>query len=123
MYARELEEEALLQEIEDRHTCPDCERRVEPDFQLCPWCGATLRNRCTACSKLLNLRWEICPYCGEEAPAATQIYEPFEPEMGVETEAEELEDQAREGDVLAEEGPSDAFAEDEPMTEEAADAG
>ena len=123
VYARELEEEALLQEIEDRHTCPECERRVEPDFQLCPWCGATLRNRCVACQKLLNLRWEICPYCGEEAPAATEIHEPFEPEIEVETEAEELEDEAREGEVLAEEGPSDAFGEDEPMTEEAAEAG
>jgi RNA polymerase subunit RPABC4/transcription elongation factor Spt4 len=120
VYSRELEEEALLQEIEDRHTCPECERRVERDFQLCPWCRATLRNRCTACQKLLNLRWEICPYCGEEAPAGTQIYEPIEPAIGAATE---VEDEAREGDALVEDGPSDAVAEDEPMTEEAAEAG
>ena len=118
VYARELEEEALLQEIEDRHTCPECERRVEPDFQLCPWCGATLRNRCTACQKLLNLRWEICPYCGEEAPAAAHVYEPIEPATELEAEPE-LEDIGSEGDVSAEDAPAEALAGDEPTTEEA----
>ena len=121
VYARELEEEALLQEIEDRHTCPECERRVEPDFQLCPWCGATLRNRCTACQKLLNLRWEICPYCGEEAPSA-QVYEPIEPATAMETEVEP-EESASDVDAFVDEGPSDELAEGEPMTEEPAETG
>ena len=108
VYARELEEEALLQEIEDRHTCPECERRVEPDFMLCPWCHATLRNRCSVCGNLLNLRWEVCPYCGETVPAVEEITEEIEEAVGEETETLETPD-----DVIGV-----VIVEDEPMTGE-----
>ena len=37
-YERALEEEALLQEIEDRPTCPGCGQRVQHDWQACPHC-------------------------------------------------------------------------------------
>jgi len=65
VYERQLAEEALLQDIEDRYVCPECNRRVEADYLLCPWCHVQLRQRCPHCERLLNLRWEVCPYCGE----------------------------------------------------------
>ncbi|MYE27857.1 MAG: zinc ribbon domain-containing protein, partial [Chloroflexi bacterium] len=37
-YERSLEEEALLQEIEERPTCPGCSQRVQHDWQACPHC-------------------------------------------------------------------------------------
>ncbi|MCG2770435.1 MAG: zinc ribbon domain-containing protein [Anaerolineae bacterium] len=109
VYARELEEEALLQEIEDRHTCPECERRVEPDFMLCPWCLATLRNRCSVCGNLLNLRWEVCPHCGEKVPAVEEIMEGIGETVEDETETPETPEDDVVGDVIVE---------DEPMTGE-----
>jgi len=109
VYARELEEEALLQEIEDRHTCPECERRVEPDYMLCPWCHATLRNRCSVCGNLLNLRWEVCPYCGEKVPVVEEITEG----IGVAVEDDTKTPESPEDDVV-----STAIVEDESMTGE-----
>ncbi len=63
-YERSLEEEALLQEIEERHVCPACHEAVQEDFLLCPYCSTRLKNRCTSCGKLMKLDWNICPYCG-----------------------------------------------------------
>lgn len=63
-YERSLEEEALLQEIEERNVCPSCHEPVEDDFLLCPNCSTRLKNRCTNCHKLMRLDWNICPYCG-----------------------------------------------------------
>ncbi len=69
-YARSLEEESLLQDIEDRQSCPTCKRRVQPDFMLCPSCRTQLKQVCLNCSRLLHLSWRVCPYCGKETSAA-----------------------------------------------------
>ncbi len=63
-YEKSLEEETLLQEIEARHLCPNCNHRVEEDYQICPNCLTKLRRQCHFCTKLLALDWTICPYCG-----------------------------------------------------------
>lgn len=63
-YERALEEEALLQDIEERAVCPACKRQVEKDFILCPACHTPLKKRCPECGRVLQLRWTICPYCG-----------------------------------------------------------
>ncbi|MGH2541557.1 MAG: zinc ribbon domain-containing protein [Ardenticatenaceae bacterium] len=63
-YERSLEEEALLQEIEERNICPACHEPVSEEFMLCPNCATRLHNRCTTCDRLLRLDWNICPYCG-----------------------------------------------------------
>ena len=63
-YARSLEEESLIQEIEERQACPTCRLRVQPDFLVCPNCGTQLRRRCPDCHRLLELNWQHCPYCG-----------------------------------------------------------
>jgi RNA polymerase subunit RPABC4/transcription elongation factor Spt4 len=69
-YARSLEEESLIQDIEERQACPDCKRRVLSDFVVCPTCRAQLKRPCTNCGRLLQLGWDLCPYCGVDAPAA-----------------------------------------------------
>jgi RNA polymerase subunit RPABC4/transcription elongation factor Spt4 len=73
-YERSLEEETLLQEIEERQSCPACRQRVQPDFLLCPYCHTELKQRCPRCDRLLLLKWDICPYCGntqlQGAPSA-----------------------------------------------------
>lgn len=65
-YERALEEEALLQEIEERPACPGCSRVVEPGWILCPYCHTRLRKRCLDCNALLELQWNLCPFCGNQ---------------------------------------------------------
>jgi RNA polymerase subunit RPABC4/transcription elongation factor Spt4 len=65
-YERALEEEALLQEIEERPTCPGCSRTVEKNWLLCPYCHTRLRKACRDCNALLALNWNLCPYCGNQ---------------------------------------------------------
>lgn len=62
-YERSLEEEALLQEIEERPSCPGCGQRVQHDWQACPHCHHRLKKACTHCDYLLEIPWNICPRC------------------------------------------------------------
>jgi len=64
-YERSLEEEALLQDIEERQICPGCKQPIEPDFVLCPICNVRLRTPCIHCGRLIHPRWSVCPYCAE----------------------------------------------------------
>jgi RNA polymerase subunit RPABC4/transcription elongation factor Spt4 len=62
-YARSLEEEALLQELEDQRACPNCRRRVADDFLICPTCETQLKEACSNCQRPLAYSWSACPYC------------------------------------------------------------
>lgn len=63
-YERALEEEALLQEIEERPACPGCSRTIEANWILCPYCHTRLRKACPDCQSLMELTWNLCPFCG-----------------------------------------------------------
>jgi RNA polymerase subunit RPABC4/transcription elongation factor Spt4 len=65
-YARSLEEESLMQDLEERQACPNCKHLVESDFVVCPSCMTQLRSVCSSCNRLLHLGWRACPYCGVE---------------------------------------------------------
>ena len=65
-YERSLEEEALLQEIEERPACPGCSRTVLSDWLLCPHCHTRLRKACPDCNSLMDPHWNLCPYCGNK---------------------------------------------------------
>jgi len=62
-YERSLEEEALLQEIEEKPVCPTCGIRTHEDWQVCPSCHTRLKKVCIQCHRLLELSWNICPHC------------------------------------------------------------
>jgi len=68
-YERELAEEALLQDIEEKHACPACQQKVQPDFLFCPNCHTRLKRRCDNCHRITSLRWSICPHCGAPVTA------------------------------------------------------
>ncbi|MFH1485284.1 MAG: zinc ribbon domain-containing protein, partial [Chloroflexota bacterium] len=61
-YARQLQEEALMQEVEVRECCPTCKARVEPDYLVCPSCQTQLNRLCPYCNRVLRLHWGVCPY-------------------------------------------------------------
>ena len=67
-YERSLEEEALLQEIEEKPVCPGCKQRVQVEWQACPNCHTRLKKACHQCGRLMELPWNLCPYCATPAP-------------------------------------------------------
>jgi hypothetical protein len=68
---RALEEEALMQDMEERVACPSCHKPAQPDFAVCPYCGERIKRPCASCQRLLILNWTVCPYC--EAPVAAAV--------------------------------------------------
>lgn len=68
-FERELEEEALLQDLEERQACPVCKRRVHEDYLLCPHCETNLKVQCRGCSRPILPTWKACPYCTTPVPA------------------------------------------------------
>jgi RNA polymerase subunit RPABC4/transcription elongation factor Spt4 len=62
-YQRALEEEALLQEIEEKHVCPGCSSPIKDEWRLCPYCHTRLKKPCVQCEYLMELSWQICPRC------------------------------------------------------------
>ncbi len=65
-YERQLAEESLLGEAEQRTACPTCHERVGNDFILCPTCRTRLKRVCPSCGKLIKPEWNICPYCAKD---------------------------------------------------------
>jgi hypothetical protein len=58
-YDRALEQEALLQQIEEKPVCPTCARPTQPAWFLCPTCHTHLRQPCPVCRSPLELHWDI----------------------------------------------------------------
>lgn len=73
-YERSLEEEALLQEIEEKPACPGCNQRIQADWQVCPHCHTKLKKQCPTCKRMLELPWNLCPHCA--SPQAEYAFTP-----------------------------------------------
>lgn len=67
-YERALEEEALLQEIEERPRCHKCSRTIDSKWVVCPNCHVELKKPCVNCVELLDLNWGVCPFCTAGQP-------------------------------------------------------
>lgn len=74
-YERELAEEAMLQDIEERQVCPVCRHKIMAEYLVCPNCHTKLHKKCEHCGRVLNLKWGVCPYCGQPqtVPAAPRV--------------------------------------------------
>lgn len=68
-YERALEEEYMRRDIEDPYVCSHCQRPIEQEFILCPYCQTELRRRCHGCDRAVDLTWPVCPYCATPAGA------------------------------------------------------
>lgn len=75
-YERALEEEALLQEIEERPKCPGCSRQIDSSWILCAHCHTRLKKKCRDCGELQELQWNLCPYCGNHHVDLYHVEEP-----------------------------------------------
>ena len=77
-YERALEEEALLQEIEEKPKCPGCSRQVDGNWILCAHCHTRLKKKCRDCGELHELQWNLCPYCGNHHVDLYEVEGPAE---------------------------------------------
>lgn len=75
-FERALEEEALLQEIEERPSCPGCSRSVQSVWLVCPYCHTYLKKKCVSCQENIDLQWVLCPYCATTQPEAEFTADP-----------------------------------------------
>ena len=66
VYERNLAEEALLAEVEAVKTCRNCDRRVDREWIICPWCRTRLNRVCPNCDRLVGLDWALCAWCGKD---------------------------------------------------------
>ena len=66
VYERNLAEEALLAEVEAVKTCRSCDRRVDQEWIICPWCRTRLNRVCPNCEKLVGLDWTLGAWCGKD---------------------------------------------------------
>jgi RNA polymerase subunit RPABC4/transcription elongation factor Spt4 len=74
VYERNLAEEALLAEVEAVKTCRNCDKRVNEEWIICPWCRTRLNRVCPNCERLVGLDWTLCAWCGKdfERPVAAE---------------------------------------------------
>ncbi len=91
-YDRELEQEAILSELQAAPTCPECRRPIDGEWMICAFCSNELKQPCQSCERLLMNSWRHCPYCAvpREQPAAP---EPAEEPAAVEEERAPVEEQ------------------------------
>jgi RNA polymerase subunit RPABC4/transcription elongation factor Spt4 len=66
VYERNLAQEALLAEVEAVKTCRTCDRRVDDEWIICPWCRTRLKRVCPNCERLVGLDWTLCAWCGKD---------------------------------------------------------
>jgi RNA polymerase subunit RPABC4/transcription elongation factor Spt4 len=76
VYERNLAEEALLAEVEAVKTCRSCDRRVNEEWIICPWCRARLNRVCPNCERLVGLDWTLCAWCGKDFERAVTVDRP-----------------------------------------------
>ena len=90
-YDRQLEQEAILSELQAAPTCPECRRPIDGDWMVCAFCSYVLKQPCPGCDRLLMNSWRHCPYCAvpREQPAAP---EPAEEQAALEEEAAAVEE-------------------------------
>lgn len=58
-----LESSALLRELERTPPCPRCGGEIAADYLACPRCALPLRLACGTCERVLDPEWRICPWC------------------------------------------------------------
>ncbi len=60
-----LEEVHRVIETEDipKTYCPQCQRLIQIDFLICPFCATASPYVCASCAKPQQKDWAVCPFC------------------------------------------------------------
>lgn len=57
---------AVLTEENKEQLCSSCQRVVNLEFTICPFCQHVLKEKCGGCGNPVEASWEACPICGKE---------------------------------------------------------
>ena len=60
----EIQRVVLADEPQEQ-LCHGCERVVDLEFTVCPYCHTTLKDTCPNCARSVESNWEACAHCGE----------------------------------------------------------
>ena len=55
----------ILADEHQEQLCHGCERVVDIEFTVCPYCQTTLKDTCPSCQRPVEASWEACAHCGE----------------------------------------------------------
>lgn len=44
--------------------CLSCDGTIQPEFKVCPYCGARVVQDCPSCGTRTEPGWKVCPQCG-----------------------------------------------------------
>lgn len=95
-YDREIEQEAILADIQTMSACPSCRRPAEADFRVCAYCGTNLKEPCPRCNQLMLHAWRYCPHCATPramaSAAAPPVTRPAAPRLDFSTGDEGYEE-------------------------------
>lgn len=75
-YDREIEQEAILADIQTLAACPGCRRPAEASFRVCAYCGTALKDPCPTCNELMLHAWRYCPHCATPRALASKSATP-----------------------------------------------
>jgi hypothetical protein len=75
-YDREVEQEAILADIQTVASCPACRRPAEAEFRVCAYCGTSLKEPCSRCNTLMLHAWRYCPQCATPRAASAPMAAP-----------------------------------------------
>ena len=65
--ANEMQETGYTDaEVEAIKSCPNCNRRVDEEWIICPSCRTRLNRVCPNCGRLVGLDWTLCAWCGRD---------------------------------------------------------
>ncbi|WP_303721806.1 zinc ribbon domain-containing protein [Malonomonas rubra] len=59
----ELESERQIEDVMEI-SCPACQRMIDIDAMVCPYCQLQLREACSTCHRGKLISHKHCPYCG-----------------------------------------------------------
>jgi RNA polymerase subunit RPABC4/transcription elongation factor Spt4 len=82
-YERRLAQEALRAEADQVKICPACERRVQHEWIICPWCRARLARVCPNCEGLVGTDWILCAWCGRDFAQRPEAIAPAQAELPI----------------------------------------
>lgn len=59
--------------------CQKCQRPIQADFKVCPYCGTGVEHspKCFSCHREIDPKWIMCPYCGANIHGSMQQHNDF----------------------------------------------
>jgi hypothetical protein len=75
VYWTELEKRYLTYETYGMGKCHVCGFDLRPEYLQCPECADIIRVHCSNCDRVIEKDWKVCPYCGDNKTKEPEVIE------------------------------------------------